>query len=127
MRRVAVAMSTTGPEPKQGHRITELAAVEMNGGAPGKALHLRIAQDAPSGPGETGVPFSDALARWTQFIAGRPMVVHDAYEFRRFLRAECKRQGVGFDIARDYPVVDTWLLVRERFRRQWHGLTVVHS
>ena len=125
MRRVAVAMSTTGPEPKQGHRITELAAVEMNGGTTGETLHLRIMQGAASEPGKTGVTYSEALTRWTQFVAGSPLIVHDYYEFKRFLRAECQRESMGFDIARDYPVVDTWLLAKERFPRQRHGLTTV--
>jgi len=125
MRRVAVAMSTTGPEPKQGHRITELAAVEMNGDAIGETFHLRITQGTASEPGKTEVTFSEALARWMQFVAGSPLVVHDYYEFKRFLRAECQRESVGFDIARDYPLVDTWLLAKERFPRQRHGLTMV--
>ena len=51
------------------------------------------------GPGETGVSFSEAIARWTQFVAGSPLVVHDYYGLKRFLRAECKRESIGFDIA----------------------------
>jgi DNA polymerase III epsilon subunit-like protein len=120
-----VAICTTGPEPKQGHRIAELAAVEIRDGITGEALHLRIAPNAATRSDEADTSFSESIAQWMQFVAGSPLVVHDYYEFKRFLRAECKRMGVGFDITRDYPVIDTWLLAKERFPRQRHGLAAV--
>jgi DNA polymerase III epsilon subunit-like protein len=53
------------------------------------------------------------------------MIVHDYYEFMRFLRAECAYAKMGFDIARDYPVTDTWLLAKQRFPKQRHSLDAV--
>ena len=42
MRRVAVAMKTTGPKPKQGRRTTELAAVEIIDGGVGRCFPLLL-------------------------------------------------------------------------------------
>ena len=124
MRHVAVAIKTTGRDPKQ-HRIAELAAVEMNDGVVGEILHLQIATDSVAGKSQGRLTFQAALARWTEFIAGRTIVVHDYYEFKRFLRAECARANARFDIARGHPMIDTWLLAKERFPKQKHSLDAV--
>src|SRR5689334_10348479 len=119
MRHVAVAIKTTGPDPKE-HRISELAAVEVNDGALGQSLHLQIATDASPG---IGLP--EALARWTKFVGVSEINVHDYYEFKRFLRPECARAGVEFAIAQGHRVVDTWRLAKERFPKQRHSLEAV--
>src|SRR6478735_5209436 len=107
MRHVAVAIKTTGLDPKE-HRIAELAAVEVKAGTAGESLHLHIATDSASA--SQGIAFQAALASWTSFIAGSTIIVHDYDELKRFLRAECVREGARFTITRSHPVMDTWRL-----------------
>ena len=123
MRYVAVALKTTGQDPKL-HRISELAAVEVNDGTLGEGMHLQIAAAGAEGAG-SGIAFHEAVARWKEFVGGSQINAHDYYEFKRFLRPECDRAGLGFAIAQDHPVADTWKLAKERFPKQRNSLEAV--
>ena len=87
MRQVAIAFATTGPSPKQGHRVSELVAVEkLDGDADGRRIHLEFkvdeAQDKPT--------FAAQFDTLNDFIGDAAIVLHDAGRWRSFLRAELR-------------------------------------
>jgi DNA polymerase III subunit epsilon len=88
MKQVAVAFATTGPSPKQGHRISELVAVEQeDGSATGRYLHLQLR----TADAQTAKPtFAEAFDALDELIGDAPIVVRHAGHWRKFIREELR-------------------------------------
>jgi len=125
MREIVIDTETTGLDPHGGHRIVEIAAVELVHHVPtGRKYHCYInpERDMPADAfavhGLDGVFLSgfssfEAIAdELVAFIAGDPLVAHNAEFDLGFLNAELERAGR----ARLSPgFVDTLALARRRF------------
>lgn len=123
MRRFAVAFTTTGNSPKNGHRFSEIVvAGDENGVASGEGLSFRL----PDGD-ETmdSVTFEAALEAMKSLVGDSPIVVHDAGKWRRFLRAELrtiKRHGAA-NLMNNVVDVSAW--AHQRYPRQRKDVTAI--
>jgi len=126
MRHIVLDTETTGFEPAQGHRMVELACVELLHHLPtGKHFHayLNPERDVPEGAVRVhGLTeaflsdkplFSQVVEEFLAFIGDAPLIIHNASFDMAFLNAELKR--VGFPpLAADRPL-DTLALARQKF------------
>ncbi len=128
MRQIIIDTETTGLDPKQGHRIIELAALEViDRRVTGRAVHFRVDPEREIDAGATevhgmtwedlkGKPrFRDIVAEFAEFARGAEWIIHNAPFDIGFLDAELQlaEQGACADIyAR---LVDTLALAREMF------------
>lgn len=128
MRQLIIDTETTGLYPQQGHRVIEVAAVEVvNRRATGRTMHFRVDPERDIDGGATevhgmawedlkGLPkFRDVAADFVDFAAGAQWVIHNAPFDLAFLDAE-------FGLARMSPcaeihagIIDTLALARELF------------
>lgn len=106
MRQIILDTETTGLDPNQGHRIVELACVEMvNRRLTGNHLHLYFNPDRDSDPEALAVHgltteflsghprFEDVYQQFIDFIRGGELIIHNAPFDCKFLDAELKRVG----------------------------------
>ena len=107
MRQIILDTETTGLDPSQGHRIVELACVEMvNRSLTGNHLHLYLNPDRDSDPEALAVhglttefladhPRFEAVAQqFVDFIKGSEIIIHNAAFDCKFLNAELQRVGL---------------------------------
>lgn len=105
---VVVDLETTGGSPRQGHRITEFAAVRMRGTGevveeystllnPQRAIPPMITQLTRITPAMVAdAPlFADVALRVRRILQGAVFVAHNAAFDRRFLEVELQRLGYG--------------------------------
>jgi DNA polymerase III subunit epsilon len=125
MREIVLDTETTGLDPAEGHRIVEIACIELVHHVPtGRKFHRYVnperemPADALSVHGLTAEflarqpPFSAILDELLAFIGSDPLVIHNAEFDLAFLNAELARIdrqpiGVGF--------IDTLDIARRRF------------
>jgi len=125
LREIVIDTETTGLDPLSGHRIVEIAAVELMHHVPtGRRFHRYVnpERDMPAdafavhGLSEeflSGHPnFAEVVEAFVAFVAGDPLVAHNAEFDLAFLNAELDRAG--------HPrlasaLVDTLALARRRF------------
>jgi DNA polymerase III subunit epsilon len=125
MREIVLDTETTGLDPAEGHRIVEIACIELVHHVPtGRKFHRYVnperemPADALSVHGLTAEflarqpPFSAILDELLAFIGSDPLVIHNAEFDLAFLNAELARIdrqpiGVGF--------IDTLAIARRRF------------
>jgi DNA polymerase-3 subunit epsilon len=125
MREVVIDTETTGLDPQDGHRIVEIACLELIHHVPtGRKLHRYVnpERDVPAdamavhgldGEFLAGHPTFAALAdELTEFIAGDQLVIHNAEFDLAFINAELARLDRG-PLA--LPFVDTLAVARRRF------------
>lgn len=126
MREIVLDTETTGLDPNAGHRVVEIACIELVNRVPtGKHYHtyLNPERDMPEeafrvhGLSEeflSGHPkFTEEIDKFDDFIGDAGLVIHNAEFDMKFLRAEYKLLGrVGLA---DNPVVDTVQLARKKF------------
>jgi DNA polymerase-3 subunit epsilon len=125
MREVVIDTETTGLEPQEGHRIVEIACLELLHHVPtGRKLHRYVnpERDVPADAlavhgldaeflaGHT--PFAAIADELIAFIAGDRLVIHNAEFDLAFINAELARLGHG-PLAG--PFVDTLAVARRRF------------
>jgi DNA polymerase-3 subunit epsilon len=128
MRQIIVDTETTGLDPKQGHRIIEIAALEVvDRRATGRTLHFHIdpGRDvdvaATEVHGKTwddlkGHPkFADVAAQFLDFARGAEWVIHNAPFDIAFLDDELARAGLPRCADVYGGLVDTLTLARETF------------
>jgi DNA polymerase-3 subunit epsilon len=125
MREVVIDTETTGLDPRDGHRIVEIACLELLHHVPtGRKLHCYVnpERDVPAEAMAVHGLDSEFLARHPpfaaiaeeliQFIAGDCLVIHNAEFDLAFINAELARLGreplAG-------PFVDTLAVARRRF------------
>ena len=126
MREVVLDTETTGLDPEAGHRLVEVAALELvNHVATGNHLQLYInpERDMPEeafkihGLSEeflSGYPvFPEVAGQLIEFLGESPLVIHNAAFDLKFLNAELERAGLE-PIAAE-RATDTVALARRRF------------
>ncbi|GAB2894141.1 DNA polymerase III subunit epsilon [Paralcaligenes ginsengisoli] len=123
---IVLDTETTGLEPSQGHRVIEVACVEMvNRSLTGNHLHLYINPDRDSDPEAlrihgltteflSGHPRFEEVARQIMdYVAGAEVVIHNAAFDKKFLNAELARAGhPAFETLCD-KITDSLLYARE--------------
>ena len=123
---IVLDTETTGLEPSQGHRVIEVACVEMvNRSLTGNHLHLYINPDRDSDPEAlrihgltseflSGHPrFEEVAQQIMDYVAGAEVVIHNAPFDKKFLNAELARAGQpAFETLCD-KITDSLLYARE--------------
>jgi DNA polymerase-3 subunit epsilon len=125
MREVCLDTETTGLDPADGHRVVEVACVELYNLLPtGRELHFYCnpERDMPeeamavhglSSEFLSDKPlFADQADQFVAFMSGARLIAHNADFDVRFLQAELKRSGrarLGCE------VIDTLQLARRKF------------
>jgi DNA polymerase-3 subunit epsilon len=125
MREIVLDTETTGLDPADGHRIVEIACIELNNHLPtGKVFHryvnpereMSAAAEAVHGLGDEFLkrhpPFAAIAAELVAFVAEAPIVAHNAAFDLAFVNAELKRLELPALVC---GVVDTLELARKRF------------
>jgi DNA polymerase-3 subunit epsilon len=125
MREVVLDTETTGLDPRDGHRIVEIACIELVHHVPtGRRLHRYVnpgrdmPEDALAVHGLTAEflarqpPFAAVLDELLGFIGSDPLVIHNAEFDLAFLNAELARLQRE-PIASGF--VDTLAMARRRF------------
>ncbi|WP_448585683.1 DNA polymerase III subunit epsilon [Thermaurantiacus sp.] len=106
MREIVLDTETTGLDPKEGHRIVEMAAIELVERVPtGRRLHLYLNPGRPMPPEAERVHgltdafladkprFEEVADEIIAFIGLSPVVAHNAVFDWRFLAFELERAG----------------------------------
>ena len=128
MRQIIIDTETTGLDPKLGHRVIEVAALEVaNRRATGRTVHLRLDPERDIDIGATevhgmtwddlkGKPrFVDVAAEFVAFATGAEWIIHNAPFDIGFLDAELARVSLPACADIHAGVVDTLALAREMF------------
>lgn len=126
MRQIILDTETTGLDPAQGHRIVEIACVEMvNRTLTGNHLHLYLNPDRDSDPEALAVHglttdflsghprFEDVAQQFIDFIRGGELIIHNAAFDTRFLNAELQRVGLPRVDELCEKITDSLLYARE--------------
>jgi DNA polymerase III subunit epsilon len=128
MRQLIVDTETTGLDPKQDHRIIEIAGLEVvDRRATGRYVHFRVDPEREIDAGATVVhgmtwddlkgrpKFGDVAAEFIAFARDAEWVIHNAPFDLAFLDAELARAGLPRCADLHAGVVDTLALARELF------------
>jgi DNA polymerase-3 subunit epsilon len=128
MRQLLLDTETTGLDPKQGHRIIEIAAVELvNRRLTGRHLHYRLDPErdidfaATEVHGMTredlrGKPrFADIAGEFVEFARGAEWIIHNAPFDVAFFDYEFDLAGLARAMSVYGNLVDTLALARETF------------
>lgn len=126
MRQVILDTETTGLEPSQGHRILELAAVEVcNRKLSGNRFHRYLNPERESDAGALQVHgltseflsdkprFAQVAGEFLDFIEGAELIIHNAPFDIAFLNAELSRLQRGAMAQYCAGVVDTLAMAKE--------------
>lgn len=135
MRQIMLDTETTGLDTNLGHRIIEVAAVEMiNRRLTGNHFHQYLNPEREIDPGAQAVhgisleflqdkPFFKDVARdFIDFVSGAELVIHNAPFDIGFLNAELKR--IGLEPVQTYcpAVVDTLKMAKDLHPGQKNNL-----
>ena len=138
MRQLILDTETTGLYPEQGHRIIELAGVELVNRRPtGRTVHVYLDPEREIDAGATevhgmtwedlkGKPrFADIAGDFTLFARGAEWVIHNAPFDLAFLDAEFGRAGLPPCDTLHAGVIDTLALAREAFPGKRNNLNAL--
>lgn len=126
MRQIVLDTETTGLDPADGHRMVEVACVELvNRQLTGRHLHLYLNPDRDSDPEALAVHgltteflsqhprFEDVAHQLVDYVKGADVIIHNAPFDLRFLDAELARIGLpAFETLCD-KVTDSLAYARE--------------
>jgi DNA polymerase III subunit epsilon len=128
MRQIIIDTETTGLDPKLGHRIIEVAALEVaNRRATGRTFHFRLDPEREIDAGATEVhgltwddlkgkpKFGEVAAEFLAFARGAEWIIHNAPFDIGFLDAELTRLALPGCADLHASVVDTLALARDMF------------
>jgi DNA polymerase-3 subunit epsilon len=128
MRQIILDTETTGLDPKQGHRIIEVAGVEFVNRRPtGRHIHFYLNPEREIDSGATDVHgltwdmlrdklrFADVVNDFLEFARGAQWIIHNAPFDIAFLDEELKRVNLPSVAAVAADVIDTLALAREHF------------
>jgi len=134
MRQIVLDTETTGLEVRQGHRLIEIACVEMVERRPtGNYYQTYLNPERAIDEGArqvTGIEdeflldkpfFADVVEEFLRFIDGAELIIHNATFDVGFLDAELERVGRG-KITDRCTVLDTLVMARERYPGQRNSL-----
>ncbi|NYT65756.1 DNA polymerase III subunit epsilon [Alcaligenaceae bacterium] len=106
MRQIVLDTETTGLDPAQGHRMVEVACVELvNRRLTGRHLHLYLNPDRDSDPEALAVHglttqflsehprFNEVAQEFIDYVKGAEVIIHNAAFDTKFLNAELNRIG----------------------------------
>ncbi len=123
MRKVVLDTETTGLDPRQGHRIIEVAAIEMDGRKVSqRTFHRYINPEREIDEGAAAVhgltlerlqdepKFAEVAPALLEFIAGAELIIHNAPFDIGFLNAELALAGLP---PLGNPVIDTLKVAKE--------------
>lgn len=123
MRKIVVDTETTGLDPKQGHRVIELAALELDGRKVSlRRFHRYLNPEREVDAGAAAVhgltyerlqneaKFADIAASFLEFIEGAELIIHNAPFDMGFLNNELSLLGLP---PLQNAVVDTLKVARE--------------
>ena len=126
MREIVLDTETTGFDPQQGHRVVEIACLELINHIPtGKTFHKYVNPErhmpaeafAVHGLAEDFLRdqplFADVVEEFLVFVEDSPLIAHNAEFDFRFVNAELSRCGLaklGMDRA-----IDTVAMARSKF------------
>jgi DNA polymerase III subunit epsilon len=123
MRQVVLDTETTGLDPRQGHRIIEVAAIELNGRKVSEhTFHRYINPEREIDEGAAAVhgltldrlqdepKFAEVAPALLEFIAGAELIIHNAPFDIGFLNAELALAGLPL---LSNPVIDTLKVAKE--------------
>ncbi|MAK55270.1 MAG: DNA polymerase III subunit epsilon [Pusillimonas sp.] len=126
MRQIILDTETTGLDPAQGHRVVELACVEMvNRSLTGRHLHLYLNPDRDSDPEALAVHglttdflsshprFSEVADQLVEYVRGAEVIIHNAAFDVKFLDAELERAGHPSFASLCEKITDSLLYARE--------------
>jgi DNA polymerase-3 subunit epsilon len=136
MRQIVLDTETTGLEVRQGHRLIEIACVEMIERRPsGHNYQTYLNPDRAIDEGArqvTGIAdeflldkphFIDVVEEFLSFIDGAELIIHNARFDVGFLDAELARAGEHYGRISDRcTVLDTLEMARERYPGQRNSL-----
>ena len=135
MRQIILDTETTGLDPRQGHRIIEVAGVELVDRRPtGRHLHFYVNPEREIDGAATEVHgltwddlrdkprFGDIAAELLDFLRGAEWIIHNAPFDVAFLDYELSLCGQGDCSAVFTKVTDTLALAREQFPGKRNGL-----
>ena len=126
MREIVLDTETTGLDPNSGHRIVEIACVELINHMPTGAYfhhYLNPERDIPQEAfkihglsaeflSNHGI-FESIASTFLDFIETSPLIIHNAGFDLKFLNFELRK--AGFPTLGKHPVVDTIPLARKAF------------
>jgi DNA polymerase III subunit epsilon len=125
MREIVLDTETTGLDPQAGHRIVEVACIELMHHVPtGRDFHRYVnpGREIPIDANEVhGLtmeflaahpPFESIIDELLEFIGADPLVIHNAEFDLAFLNAELTRAGRA---AVQANFVDTLAMARQRY------------
>jgi len=125
-REVVLDTETTGLDPASGHRVVEIGCIEVIGGVRSGAFFHSYLNPEREVPDEAvrihgittdflkGKPiFAEKVDDFLAFIAGDPLVIHNAGFDMRFINAELER--LGFPALPFERAIDTVLMARKKF------------
>ena len=128
MRQLIIDTETTGLEPKSGHRIIELAAVELvNRRATGRHLHLYFNPEREIDVGATDVHgktwedlkqhprFRERMDEMIEFLRDAEWIIHNAPFDIEFLNWELTKEGGPRCETLFSSVIDTLSLARDSY------------
>ncbi|MBI4808110.1 MAG: DNA polymerase III subunit epsilon [Nitrosomonadales bacterium] len=123
MRKVVLDTETTGLDPKQGHRIIEVAAIEMDGRkVSDRTFHRYLNPEREIDEGAAAVhgltldrlldepKFAEVAPALLEFIAGAELIIHNAPFDMGFLNAELALAGLPL---LKNQVIDTLKVAKE--------------
>lgn len=136
MRQVVLDTETTGLEVRQGHRLIEIACIEMvERRVTGKRYQTYLNPDRAIDEGArqvTGIEdeflldkprFAEVAEEFLAFIDGAELIIHNAAFDLGFLNAELARLPEARGTIQDRcPVLDTLAMARERYPGQRNSL-----
>ena len=136
MRQIVLDTETTGLEVRQGHRLVEIACVEMvERRLTGRHYQTYLNPDRAIDEGArqvTGIEdeflldkprFAEVVEEFLAFIDGAELIIHNASFDIGFLDAELARLGDGVGRIGDRcSVLDTLAMARERYPGQRNNL-----
>jgi DNA polymerase-3 subunit epsilon len=135
LRQIILDTETTGLDPRQGHRIIEIAAVEMvNRRLTGNHFHRYLNPDRDIEEGALQVHgitrdflqdkprFPDVAAEFIEYVRGAELIIHNAPFDTAFLNAELAMHGMDALQAYTGEVLDTLLLARNLHPGQRNSL-----
>ena len=135
-RQIVLDTETTGLSPKQGHRIIEIAAVELiDRVLTGNNYHCYLNPQRPIDPGAQKVHgitfeflqdkplFCEQAAAFCDFVSGCGLIIHNAPFDVGFLDAELDALDLGFAPMRELcDVIDTLPMARQKHPGQRNTL-----
>lgn len=134
-RQIAIDTETTGLEVKEGHRLIEVACVELiDRRITGSTYHCYINPERSIDAGAVAIHglneafladkplFADIAEEFIQYIQEAELIIHNAPFDLGFLQRElklCRRKEILQDA---WSVVDTLVMARQKYPRQKNNL-----